>query len=939
MKKLSLLVNNEVSQGRRTFLTYSSASVLSLAISSVFPTSVSAANLLFSERSTSFNELDAINFYVGQSSQNGLGLDVIRFQQETDEAQYLAQTIFQELMKQQFKSQYYGLSDSLGQAMTPNDKILGMNDGRDSASKVFQDNTDYFEEHLAEYISGMLQKSYSQQKDVPVSDRLAYNSWDMIKANANIHLAEKGEKYKAMMDRLYAIATHYCQNGLFSAYKNNGAHWARELINHYSDNNVLNNLVLSFKIQESTQSSFSKAMQKVYNTINKVRALNIASGYSIKEEELADFERTLYGAVYSGFAMSMNWGKQSEKNSLLANRQNFIDVVNLLKTDGGIFWQDFFRKYDPDSFWNNLNTLGLASYTLQDDAASQRIIQQYPELKGNGAKSLNLDSSLSTLALLLGIGHFTWATATEREEFFSPISLMELGLAFVETGLTIVISFQILLNRVSMFIFGNGEPLIEAIAVNMGKFSQFISNLCGKGKFLNNLERQVVNKLFIATSTVTRIIEICFVGLAALGAALAAYNLYQAVMEGDTADIIFASINMLIATVALGVSIAAVMGLAIAGPLGIVIAIVGLVVMIAQWLYELFKKPVIPLSPIQDYTNQVIQPRGLVYQDIGSYLCKAMTYWNGAMVCAYDAKTMNSDWDNVPHLVDREDGAVYTQAGALVTSAKTSRIYNFAKIRDAAYCHIADFFKQGTNQRLSNWYPDYALQVCTAAVESRSSSGATSALFFAANDQYAYPRAFLTQGLEDAPTGSNELRNLTEYQEFLQDVVAVNGLSEPLFLIFTNKRVHQVRGGRITTVVNDYGVGDYQNPFAMLSAITTGTTVNLLYALQNNLDPENTYHYTLTRDEQGNYTNFRLLGTRERPKASFISPIVGNFYQAKDNREARLDFMYIDASRYFRYGAIVNDAVNSPLSLHNGVEFTVPNDGFIHFYKNAFIPK
>lgn len=937
MKKLSLFVNKEFSQGRRAFLTYSSASVLGLAISSVFPATVSATNLLFGERSTSFKELDEINFYASSSLQTGLGLDAISFEQATDEAQYLAHVIFQELMKQQFKNQYSDLSDRLGQAMTPNDKILSMSDGKDYAKKVFQNNTDYFEEHLAEYISGMLQKSYSQQQDVPVSDRLAYNSWDMIKANSNIHLAEKGEKFKALMDRLYSIATHYCQNGLFSAYKNEGERWARDLIKYYSDDSVLNNLVLSFKIQESGQSSFSKAMQKVYNTINKVRALNIASDSSIKEEELAEFERTLYGAVYTGFAMSMSWGKQNEKNSVLSNSQNFEDVAQLLAANS-TFWQGFFEQNNPEQFRLTLSALELESYTLQDETANQLIIEKYPDLGGGGIESRSLDSSLSTLALLLGIGHFTWATATERDALFSPLSLMDLGLSFVGTGLTIVISFQVLLNRVSMFIFGNGEPLINAIAVNMGKFSQFISNLCGKGKFLNNIERQVVNKLFIATSTVTRIIEICFVGLAAVGAALAAYNLYQTVMEGDTADIIFASINMLISAVALAVSIAALMGLAIAGPLGIVIAIVGIVVMIAQWLYDLFRTPVIPPSPIEDYTSQVIQPKGLAYQDIGSYLCRAMTRWNGTMICAYDAKTMNSDWDNVQHRVDRENDAVYTQAGALVTSAKTLHIYNFANIRDAKYCKIADFFSQGTDQRLSNWYPDYDLQVCSAAVESRSSSGNTSAIFFAATEQYAYPRSFLTQGLEDAPTSGNELR-LTEYQEFLQDVVAINDLSETLFLVFTSKSIYQVRGGRVTKVVNDYGLGDNQNPFAMLSAITTGTTVNLVYALQNNLDPENSYHYTLTPDDQGDYTQFRLLGTRERPKASFISPIVGNFYQAKDNHEARLDFMYIDASRYYRYGAIVNDSVNSPLSLHNGVEFTVPNDGFIHFYKNAFIPK
>jgi hypothetical protein len=92
---------------------------------------------------------------------------------------------------------------------------------------------------------------------------------------------------------------------------------------------VLDALISSFKVQEyvGSGSSFEKAMWKVYNTINKVRALNISSGRRIPEDELKKFERTMAGSVYSGFAMNMSWGHQSEKYTVLANRRNFGDVA------------------------------------------------------------------------------------------------------------------------------------------------------------------------------------------------------------------------------------------------------------------------------------------------------------------------------------------------------------------------------------------------------------------------------------------------------------------------------------------------------------------------------------------------------------------------------------------------------------------------------------
>ncbi|HHO0774356.1 TPA: hypothetical protein ACRTMT_003859, partial [Aeromonas hydrophila] len=350
MKKLSAIIHREVSQGRRDFLTFSSMSLIGLAASSVFPAPVKAAIAVLNNGN--FSELDAINFYVMASNQPAVDSSRVNFVQETDEAQYLAQVMFQELMKYEFQYQNSSLSEALGPGMKPNNNVLTMSDGISSVNAIYSSNRRYFTDNMVEYVSGLLQNSYSKQTNVTVADRKLYNSWDMVKVNANIKQAEKGAQFKEIIDQLYSVATHYCQSGKLTAYKAGGESWARQLIEHYSKNEVLDELISSFKVQEylGSGSSFEKAMWQVYNTINKVRALNISSGRRITEDELKKFERTMAGSVYSGFAMNMSWGHQSEKYTVLANRKNFDDVVTLLRNESGTqrtFWNSFFNQNSP----------------------------------------------------------------------------------------------------------------------------------------------------------------------------------------------------------------------------------------------------------------------------------------------------------------------------------------------------------------------------------------------------------------------------------------------------------------------------------------------------------------------------------------------------------------------------------------------------------------
>ncbi|HDX8438539.1 TPA: hypothetical protein RQN11_004143 [Aeromonas dhakensis] len=955
MKKLSEIIHREVSQGRRDFLTFSSMSLIGLAAGTVFPAPVKAAIAVLN--SGNFAELDGINFYVMASNQPVVDSNRVNFVQETDEAQYLAQVMFQELMKFEFQYQNSSLSEALGPGMKPNNNVLTMSDGINSVNAIYSSNRRYFTDNMVEYVSGLLQNSYSKQTNVTVADRKLYNSWDMVKVNANIKQAEKGTQFKEIIDQLYSVATHYCQSGKLTGYKAAGENWARQLIEHYSKNEVLEELISSFKVQEylGSGSSFEKAMWQVYNTINKVRALNISSGRRITEDELKKFERTLAGSVYSGFAMNMSWGQQSEKYTVLANRRNFDDVVTLLRNESGTqrtFWNSFFNQNSPDSFWNELNNMSLRTSTLQDEGARQRILQRYPALAGTAGSmaptafsgvapaAFPIDSFLSVFTLLLGVGNFTWLTATDREEWSNPVPLMELGAALFDVTLNLI-QLGRFLDKVTMFIYGNGEGIINSIAINMGKFSQFLSNLTAKGQHLTNvLERQIASKMFLATQNITRIINICFVGLAALGAALAAYNLYQAVEGGDIGDIIFAAINMLVATVALGVAVASFMGFAIAGPLGIIVAVIGIVVAIAQWIYTLLKKEEVKPTPIARYTNEYIKPKGLEYEDLGAYICRVSSYWKRTLVCAFDARTMNTDWDYVPSIADH-DNPIYTQPGALVTSPRNGRIYNFANIQKPGYGNISNFFTAGATTPISNWRPGSDLQTCLHAVESQANNNSRAAIFVVLGNNSSFSRAFLTSHLEDAPTNSNELTSQLnlEWQEYPLDVVAINGLDETMFLIFTTRHIYQVKGGLARRIISDF-VGQRDAPITYgLNALALGTNVNLIYRLNGLQAPDTRYHYLLTRDDNGDYTSMKLLRTINNPMSS-DSPIVGRLFKKTNDLVSRMDFMYHDGkSGYARYGAIMNKTDDASLSLYNGVEFQVPDNGFRSFYKNAFIPK
>ncbi|CAI1663122.1 hypothetical protein [Serratia proteamaculans] len=915
------------------FFTQSSMSLLEMAMHRSFPVTAPRAHQSDLVLKASFDDLDNINFYVKNSNQSQLNIPPVSFDDYTDEAQYLSQVMFQNMVMKKFQNKHPGLSKDFGESLKPNDKVLAMGSGKLTIQSVYNEHENYFSTHLAEYISAILQNEYSQLSDVKVEDRLAYNSWDMIRINSRVKIVEEGNDYKSIIDKLHCIAASYCLGGGIENYKMDASHWVNELMSHYSDNEVIIKLISKFEVQTHSLLPFKDTMKKVNNTINKIRILNTSSGGTVSEKALRQFETKMLGCVVSGFALSMNWGKSTKKNSVLWNKQNYIDTVKILKNDSAgqaDFWKNFFTKNSPDKLWDDLNTLGLENYTIQDKDAYNSISKKYPELNNKTRSSFS--SYLSSLLYILSVGHFAWAVATDREDGKSPLPYMSLGASFIET----VFSFEVAAQKLAAFILGTTQHLIGNAIEQFGKF---MGNLCTKGRVVKNAVRKVSETIFsLSANYMTKIIDGCFLALSIFSAAVASFDLAKAIASGSVADIVFASINLLIAGVAVVGSVLAIIGVAAAATvIGIVVAIVGIIMSIAQWIYEIINRPAPPLSPIHKYTNEIIRPNNLLHKDSGSFLCRVRTFWNGSIVTKLNTKDMNADWDKIPHIVDR--GNDYAEPNAIVTSPKTSRIYNFSKIKENSpkYCKTSDFFRTGANIDIPNWIRPYWMENINSAVESVSSSGKTSAIFLVKNNMLR-EELYITDNIESVPR--TPFNNKFDGGKII-DIVAINGRKKCTFLVFTENSIFQINDGVVIKVIDDYDI-DGASP-SYLHAFTTGDFVNVIFGISD--DNKFSYHHTLRADTSGLYNQFTLQTTRD--KLTGKNQTMGVQYSdAADNNE-RVSYYSLNSSgspekiNYTRYGTTnieSNDERKFALNIYGGVKFHVQDNGFICFYKNAFIP-
>lgn len=935
LKKTNLLI----STSRREFLTFSSMSMLSLAASSVFPKPLKAAMLLETGNTEklqreSLEELDSLSLYVTSSSAVP-GMDTVTFDEPTDEARYLSQVIFQELMKYKFQYDHGVLAGNLG--LIPNQGLID----NWEVQQIFRLHENYFSEHLSEYISAMLQSAYRTDTSLTIAERLPSNTWDMVKANKAIDLAEKGEEFRRITDKLYIAAARMLTNNpgaeALRRYTYPDARWAHELKNYYEDNNNLERLIAEIKVEEDSLASLLNAKLKIDGIVNKISVLNAAAEHGhVSQGELEELEQRIFGLVFTGIAQSMTWGNVRDADSVLGRDGSFNDVVEYLCNTQycgseviSDHWNKFFSSTQPQAFWSTLSTLGLDDLSLRDPVAHQKILDRYPELAApnRGAESL----FISGLALLLGISHFAWATANDRDEYTAAIDLIQLGVGFSSDGLTVL--YESMLTQVARQMLGSSAGQTATSSANASKFSQFMNRLRTKGRIFNNKERLRAEKLFKG-NRIAKFIDKVTPWLAGIAVLAAVWGLGAAIASGE--GILFASLNLLVATLSFTAVI-----FAWAAPIAAAIAIFGLLLFIAEWIYNLFQPAPPPPNYVRDFTNNVMQPKQLILPQIGTFVCR--TSWGqGVKASPFNVTDMNYDWSTLPS----QTATSYTELKALIT-AKNGNIYNFADIRNPRKGNARNFFSQGTPNSIPNWIIPYQFSGrCTHVAESVDSLGRTKAMFAASKTyDYVYPSLHLSDNLETPPS-ADVISGYDSEREIIYDIVGINDLDECTFIIFTRYHIYQFTPSRGLIRVSEWYNEDASQisngGISQLSAFGDKNSIYFFY--QTNLDDVSTvYHHVLKPDSSGLFNIMHLVRTTNSVMVEGTTPIstYNGFagIHIGSGSDARMVGVAASVNCLTRFGMMLGDINgNEEFAGYNDVAFKLSNSVFQGFYKNAFIP-
>ncbi|MCX9134857.1 hypothetical protein OKS68_20580 [Aeromonas veronii] len=941
MHELNKISESISSQSRRDFLTHSSTAMLGMAVCSVMPLPVLSAG---TATATSLTHLNGLSLYV-TSSAAVPGKPIQNFSEPVDEARYLSQVLFQELMKYEFQYNYYTLASNLG--LLPNNDMLGWF----NVKNIYNNHRDYFTKHMSEYISAMLQSANRTNTSLSIAQRLPSNTWDMAKANQSIDIVEKGTEFRHITDKLYAACLSYCKSSgayALGGYIYEDARWARQLKEYYSQNDVLASLIGEFRAEDDGLARFTAAQRSIDGVINKVSILNRAAKYNqISDEDMETFEQSMFGALFSGVALSMRWGAVNIKGAVLARTSSFYDVVGYL-TNGAIngsnkmaqFWTSFFKKYNETSFWSSLNDMGLVDLSLRDPLVRSKISAKYPELA-----SVDGGIALETLIYLLGVSHFSWVTVNDQDDTSNPISMIDLGMTIIDSyiGKAFEIIRFAVIKKIAWFLAGRSNaPSAEYFS----KFGQFINKLRGTGNVFSNKVKVRAEAILKATVVGKFISHVCN-ALAIFAVVAATWTLATAILDGNVADIIFGTLNLIMAVVGL-----IAMALAWTGPVAVAIVVVGLLLALAEWLYSLFKTSPPPPNYYSDFTEQVMRPAQLVLGQTGSFLCR--TNWgSGTKVSPFNITNMNYDWMNQPSI----DGTELSELRAVITSrrSKYNSVYNFSNLNRARKGTTSSFFTKGTPTVMSGWYYLNARfkGKCTHVAESTSFSG-TKVMFAAVLDYDTHtPTLHMSDSFETPPT-IDVIKGINyDYGERILDIVGVHDLSDPTFIIFTThhiykyvERTYENNGfGTLTNVCNGYNLNASGRIAYVTAFSANSTTNNAVYIyLQTNEDQlSNVYHFMLEPDSMGEFNKLKHVRTTSStivPGAAPVSAFSGfaGVYIA-DVNSPRAYTLGAAANALGRYGTIrIEQDLKTQHTCYNDVAFKLSNNVFNGFYKNAYFP-
>jgi hypothetical protein len=242
----------------------------------------------------------------------------------------------------------------------------------------------------------------------------------------------------------------------------------------------------------------------------------------------------------------------------------------------------------------------------ESDEAAASIFRTWAEQTG---KSRAL-SALTGVAYMGAAGFLIYTIAAQSGQKTTPKQIVE------DVNLGIVALAAFLKGVQKVFTLGLGAKIISWTGEDASGFQAFAKNIAtwfsedgaiaaesAFGKAMTKIFGENISEFLGA-----RLGPV----LAVFGVVLSSWFLADAIMSGDVPNIVFEALNTVMAlagTIALGFELAS---FAWAGPVGIAIAVVGLIIAAIQLIYNLVNPPKPPADPIERFVEGPMTQQRLV---------------------------------------------------------------------------------------------------------------------------------------------------------------------------------------------------------------------------------------------------------------------------------------------------------------------------------------
>ncbi|EDP60601.1 hypothetical protein [Vibrio sp. AND4] len=973
-------IGKEFDPSKRVFLKYSSLSAITVAASAAFvPSKIFAAtNNTSSSESLTLEELENINFFTEYSDALYFyGVDPKKFDKPIDEVQYVANIMLNESIKYYFGISHSGIAAQMGSAISANEKILSLSNEHDTVWDVVRRHEDYLREIMPEYIAQMIQGTYQNKANLSKlrrDERLQLNSWDMHGILKNISSEEESHKYQVLMSDLCNIAVDFSKSSganKLAQYKSSDASkWAEEL-----HNSVLADAKIEARI-DSMHIENKRYEANQHNTLSLVSAMKILNSNSsskLSAESKKEFEDTLYNTFYLAASLSIKWGKSGDKYSTVSNRRLITETIDKLRKDSNPeiqeFWKNFFRKHNKKDFVATLTSMNSETsvystesvryltdlYSEFDDNANdsdklrrRRSIRSASTTVTNeiikygtsrlnkkiyrsaGAGTTAPSAVLNILLFLISTAHYTWAIAGGEEEQKGFADKLGIATQMFETLNSI--THHAAVKAISKFMTKKIPSQIQSGNVYFRNYANFWLKLSSSKEATSRVTARIANTIFSNTA-VAKFITKASVLLSLAGLGFAIYALVETSYAGETADIVFETLNVIVSFVGVIAGFGALAGAAFAAPLGLALVAAAAIIMLAKWIYDA-TLPVYDFTPIRDFTNSVIEPNGYLFDENGKFLSivKDNRGFDYLQNTSFQTLALDSEDNGTLELE-------YTISNprAIAVSHSSSRygvVYSFERYinKDNAKACYQDYnlvSTKGFNKKLK-WSGSREIASVIAAVESTSTYNDTAALFLC-KLKSGSTGAFMTDGLHRSPKYKVEGFEVGDGD--IQDIVAINGQTKIGLLIATKKNLYRVDSGYRATKINTSPLTNNESTIQSVELLAAGNNVHLLlrYVQKNSRKSRPAQLFTVSRSGEDRYTIKESVFFQLNTEDSVVSRAA--FY----NSTLCNDFVVVGPNGYRRMKAVYDKAETTIIGFGNGLNLpSIDNIDQAKLLKNTY---